>query len=167
MATVTAPILLDSTGQQIKAALEEVSILPQIVDNLTTSDATKALSAKQGTVLNSFEYYTTTSGFNSTYVNECHIRMAKFGNFVLLSINITFNAIATIPINTVLVTLPKWFPKALSKHFMALTKLSNDGISFYRGSEFWEINTNGQLKNTSQLTSSQGREEVCVFVYAS
>ena len=52
MTTVTAPILLDSTGQQILSKLNEVSIMPQIVDNLTTSDATKALSAKQGKVLN-------------------------------------------------------------------------------------------------------------------
>lgn len=48
MATVTKPILLDETGQAILSKLNEVSILPQIVDNCTTAAANKALSANQG-----------------------------------------------------------------------------------------------------------------------
>ena len=52
MASVTKPLMLDETGQAIATALGNISIRPQIVDNLTTADTTKALSAKQGKVLN-------------------------------------------------------------------------------------------------------------------
>lgn len=52
MANITKPPILDETGQAIAAALANVSIRPQIVDNLTTDDSTKALSAAQGKVLN-------------------------------------------------------------------------------------------------------------------
>ena len=52
MANITKPPILDETGQAIAAALANVSIRPQIVDNLTTDDSTKALSASQGKALN-------------------------------------------------------------------------------------------------------------------
>lgn len=51
MATVTKPPILDETGQAIVTALGNVSIRPQIVDNLTTADANKALSANMGNSL--------------------------------------------------------------------------------------------------------------------
>ena len=54
MPTVTKPPILDSTGQAIVTALGNVSIRPQIVDNCTTADSTKALSANQGKVLNDY-----------------------------------------------------------------------------------------------------------------
>lgn len=51
MPTVTKPPILDETGQAIVTALGNVSIRPQIVDNLTTADANKALSANMGNSL--------------------------------------------------------------------------------------------------------------------
>jgi len=51
MPTVTKPPILDSTGQAIVTALGNISIRPQIVDNCTTTDANKALSANQGKIL--------------------------------------------------------------------------------------------------------------------
>lgn len=51
MANITKPPILDETGQAIVTALGNVSIRPQIVDNLTTADANKALSANMGNSL--------------------------------------------------------------------------------------------------------------------
>ena len=49
----TLPIMSDATGQKIATILENVGIGPNnIADNLTTQDATKALSANMGKVLN-------------------------------------------------------------------------------------------------------------------
>ena len=51
--TITKPPILDETGQVIVTALANVTLVPQIVDNLTTQDPSKILSANQGYVLNS------------------------------------------------------------------------------------------------------------------
>ena len=48
MADITRPPMLDSTGQQILTLLQSVSLKSQVVDNLTTQDSTKALSANMG-----------------------------------------------------------------------------------------------------------------------
>ena len=62
MATVTKPVMLDETGQAIVQRLNQISLLPHIVDNLTTQDSGKALSAKQGYVLDQKKYDTPQNG---------------------------------------------------------------------------------------------------------
>lgn len=53
MAQKTLPIMTDATGQKIASMLESVSVGPNnIVDNLTTADSTKVLSANMGKTLN-------------------------------------------------------------------------------------------------------------------
>lgn len=69
--TVTSPTILDSTGRAIAAALENISAAaPQVVDNLTTSDPTSALSAKMGKKLNDEKYEKPVSGIPSTDLSE-------------------------------------------------------------------------------------------------
>ena len=51
MATVTKPIILDETGQNIVTAINDLANVPQIVDNLNTADSTKVLSANMGKAL--------------------------------------------------------------------------------------------------------------------
>lgn len=52
MADITRPLMLDSTGQQIANAIQNTMLAVPIVDNLNTADPSKALSAKQGKILN-------------------------------------------------------------------------------------------------------------------
>lgn len=49
---ITEPLMLDKTAQQLIKALEHISTSVSIIDNLITNDSTKALSAKQGKLLN-------------------------------------------------------------------------------------------------------------------
>ena len=53
MAQKTLPVMSDATGQKIASMLENVTVGPNnIVDNLTTADSTKVLSANMGKTLN-------------------------------------------------------------------------------------------------------------------
>ena len=60
--TITKPPMLDSTGRALISAINTVSIKPNIVNNLTTQDATKALSANMGYVLNNDKVSKSTTG---------------------------------------------------------------------------------------------------------
>jgi len=53
---VYAPIVSDETMRKLIAKLDDISIGSQIVDNLTTDSASKALSANQGKVLNTTKF---------------------------------------------------------------------------------------------------------------
>jgi len=48
---VTRPLALNVTALEIAQALQDVIVTTPVVDNLTTNDSAKALSAKQGKVL--------------------------------------------------------------------------------------------------------------------
>jgi len=49
---LTESVITDKTGRQILKKLDDVLMATEIVDDLVTSDSTKALSAKQGKVIN-------------------------------------------------------------------------------------------------------------------
>lgn len=67
MATVTKPLMLDETGQAILDLLNSVIVTPQVIDNLTTADPTKALSANQGKVLKDMLPDLATTSINDWY----------------------------------------------------------------------------------------------------
>ena len=48
---ITKPLMSDKTGRQLAQALENILVEVPVVDNLTTNDPDKALSAKQGKVI--------------------------------------------------------------------------------------------------------------------
>ena len=93
---ITKPIVLDQTVNRLVDAVDKVSIKSDIVDNLTTESATKALSANQGKVLDekiatnasaisSLSGIHQTAISNSTYLRG-DISVYRTGNLVTITL---------------------------------------------------------------------------------
>ena len=173
MATVTKPILLDETGQQILTAIGNVSIMPQIIDNLTTSDATKALSAKQGKVLNdalnSFETYRLQpSDYYIDYVNgadrESLTTMYKINNIIVIVSAIQI--IAYMQVNTAAFKIPKWRPSSNVSDAWCFTRAASNQI-YVATYDRWILNPSGDVYTTYEIDSGGAltRYDMFMMIY--
>ena len=150
--TTVAVITQNLYGQNLKNKLERdvVTKSEDLIDNLTTNDATKALSAKQGkllkdsvTALQTLSVTTPTVADN-THVSDRGSTIIKYGKMVIVTIQCDVSA--SVQPSTVLYTIPSGYrPKATAGSVMGVGTTGSSVVT-RGGSSFFRIDTSGNMQ---------------------
>ena len=148
-----APVIID-----IDNVMTDINNITTDINNINSA-ITSLNTATQ------YYYSPSELTLNTTYIGtSSSVRVVKFGNIVFMYCVIEIKA--SIPANTVAITLPAHLPKSAVYDFGLLTRSNSNAVYGSIGTR-WSIDSNGKITTETPIDSSGSntRYDMVMFIY--